>query len=901
MRLLSLIVRNYRVHREVTVAFDGARTLLGGPNQSGKSTLAEAAHRVLFLRAKTGGSIQLEMISKLHHEMPEVALSFEARGATWQIEKRFAGAKGTARLTGPNGVVLKDDEAETKLSELLGSEIAGGRGGAKLSTLWSHLWVWQGSSGDDPGEHAGRHKDTLVRRLQEDGVAAVMQSGLDRQVRDRIAAEYLALFTPASGKLKATSPPELARADFEKATEAVAKANEAMARLEAATTEHGAAAQQLGEAEAALPGLRTGLTEVAAKLEEVAALRAKEENAKRAWEAAAASLKQLSGHDARIRELHQQAAAAREKLQPAEAAEARLLTADQDAEKRAREAEQDLRDKSGAIRTARQLHDFHAAAVAVFEKEEAQRRLAERAKEADALVNERQALQERLAKLPPLAPQDIRNLRKLDQEAGQARAALKAIAAGIELISGDLPVELNGKPLAPGKSRILTDTAELVIGGSTRLRILPGGGTSLGEARSRDQRAQQAFAAALARFGVADLDAAVASAEQRQDITQQIAQLDVRWKAMGGEAVATELAAAVSAASLAKAELERHRAALATPPVDPASPEAARQSLATQRNELQEAERREAAARRAEEQARVQRETSSQALAAHRLQITQDRQALRDLETTIQVMESSHGDATARDATLRDARNLGQEAAGHLESVRKALAELSPELLAADRERLQRAIDRQEQNRRAAQDRQLTASTVLRLDGSSDPQAELQHAMARQEAARLDHEFKLRHAKAIELLHKLFASSGEAIDRSLVQPLADRASVYLQALYGSGASLQIALTDDGKAELELLRAGQPAFGFATLSGGAREQVAAALRLAMAEILAADHDGCLPLVFDDAFAYADPEKVQLLQRMLDLAASRGLQVIVLACNPADYSALGAAEIRLLPPA
>jgi hypothetical protein len=30
---------------------------------------------------------------------------------------------------------------------------------------------------------------------------------------------------------------------------------------------------------------------------------------------------------------------------------------------------------------------------------------------------------------------------------------------------------------------------------------------------------------------------------------------------------------------------------------------------------------------------------------------------------------------------------------------------------------------------------------------------------------------------------------------------------------------------------------------------------------------------------------------MLQRMLDLASSRGLQVIVLTCNPADYAALG----------
>ena len=70
-----------------------------------------------------------------------------------------------------------------------------------------------------------------------------------------------------------------------------------------------------------------------------------------------------------------------------------------------------------------------------------------------------------------------------------------------------------------------------------------------------------------------------------------------------------------------------------------------------------------------------------------------------------------------------------------------------------------------------------------------------------------------------------------------------------------------------------------------------------MRLAMAEVLAAGHDGCLPVVFDDAFAFSDPERVQILQRMLDHAAIRGLQVIVLTCNPSDYGSLGAKQLTL----
>jgi recombinational DNA repair ATPase RecF len=52
MRLLSVTIRHYRVHHELRVQFDESRTIIGGPNESGKSTLIEAIHRALFLKSK---------------------------------------------------------------------------------------------------------------------------------------------------------------------------------------------------------------------------------------------------------------------------------------------------------------------------------------------------------------------------------------------------------------------------------------------------------------------------------------------------------------------------------------------------------------------------------------------------------------------------------------------------------------------------------------------------------------------------------------------------------------------------------------------------------------------------------------------------------------------------------
>jgi len=144
----------------------------------------------------------------------------------------------------------------------------------------------------------------------------------------------------------------------------------------------------------------------------------------------------------------------------------------------------------------------------------------------------------------------------------------------------------------------------------------------------------------------------------------------------------------------------------------------------------------------------------------------------------------------------------------------------------------------------------------------------------------------------------LFREEQQALADQFSQPLAERISEYLQSLFGPGAKATVAFRDNCFQSIELVRqAGEGAIEFSALSGGTREQVAAAVRLAMAELLAADHGGSLPIVFDDSFAYSDPDRVQTLQRMLDLASRRGLQIIVLTCNPADYAALGAHQTVL----
>src|SRR5690349_2051123 len=123
MLIREIAVQNYRVLEDVTVILDSARTVIGGLNESGKSTLIDAAHRALFMRYKTGGEAQLRMISDRGGQ-PTVCVKFEAMRKEFSIMKRFSGINGTAVLTEVGGQTLKNDAAESRLAEILGVELA---------------------------------------------------------------------------------------------------------------------------------------------------------------------------------------------------------------------------------------------------------------------------------------------------------------------------------------------------------------------------------------------------------------------------------------------------------------------------------------------------------------------------------------------------------------------------------------------------------------------------------------------------------------------------------------------------------------------------------------------------------------------------------------------------------
>jgi recombinational DNA repair ATPase RecF len=886
MRLISLTVRNYRIHRDRSVEFDPERTVIGGPNETGKSTLMEAAHRALFLPYRRGGQDLEGMRSRHGSEPPEVELVFEARGRRFTLVKRFKGGGGHAELRDETHERWSGQDAEEKLAQLLGyREPVAAR---QADAQWAHLWIRQGASASDPTAEATRERDALLARLQSQGGAAVMQSDRDSRVAAGFVEARDKLFTQNGGARAGSALKDAedalaaARARLEEKQQAARRLGEAIQTFESAT-------RRGAEADAEIPKLQELTAATEQKSQEAERLEHEATQAGKDLAEAKTRCDALAKTDADIRELAARIDTETRRTEPLRRRLDEAAAAKERAEKQLDELRRKSRQATTEVAELRRRVEWLRAVGEKHRIDDELAKLDERRREIEALQKALAEPEKTLAGLPAVEASDIVKLRDLDAARREAAAALEAMATGIEWLDGPGPVAFDGDALQPGEPRIVTDAGELSVAGHT-LRIRPGGGNRLDQAREALDAARRDFESAVETLGVAGLDEAVRCFEKRRATAAELEQRKAKLEDLDPRAVSAEIEARNQDRLRIHAQLERHD------PGDRAEPEDSREALSRAADQLGEAERRETTARALLERHETECASARERWELVRQQLDEQRQDLRDMTNRHEVLVETHGDPDRRRAALADAQRRREALAEKAESIRKKLAELQPELLAADLERHRRALEKQREARQRAETERAAAGAVLESDGGSDPHGALREAIEALDRAERAHAVEHRRGQAVKRLAELFCEEQQRLSDQFTEPLVEKVGDYLRCVFGPDARAKMTL-DAGRFQgLELVRPGG-LFTFDDLSGGTREQVAAAVRLAMAELLAADHDGCLPMVFDDAFTHSDPDRVLALQRMLDLAAARGLQVIILTCTPSDYASLGAAPVLL----
>jgi len=895
MRLLSASLRHVRQHRQLDLRFDPRLTLIGGANESGKSTLVEALHKGLFLKANASGRGVEELRSRRHAGLPEVAIEFEAGGRHWRLRKRFAGASGTCQLSDGRDVVLSGPAAEEHLAGLLGMEkLVEGRRIGQLPERWAHLWVRQGEAGanvlDGPAESYDLAR--LVEQLQRRGRGSALESPLDRQVIEQLRQRLEPLFT-ATGRVRAGSPLALARHQEEAARQELDKARQRQRDLEQAMEE----LREIGERLEAIERLeRPALERQRQRQAERRPLQAEAEQQRQRLEGLRQVCRQLDDLEAQIerqrQEQQQQQARVLAQRQELGALEQQL----QSRQERRRQLASDQRQRQQVLERLRWQLDLH-------QLEREARQLAEHRQQFERLQQQATGVKQALAALAPIDPAAVNELRTAEQEWLQAETRLQAMATAVQLLETDQPVRLEGRPLAKGESRQLADGALLEVGSGVRLRISPGGGEAVGEARRKRDLCRQRLEKQLTGLGVENSAAAEAIASRRQGLETELANLRQAATTIPWARLEQQIAALAPRRQRLQEALAASSSATAAADSSP-EPAPGPEQLEGELEQLRQEER-----ERREEQERLEaelqglerrRQQGLESLERDQARLQQLSGSSQTLDQRRQALEENHGRRVDLAVQLAAAQ-------ASLEAREQALAALQ-----GDRPEGEDSLGQQQRRLEQEKDQLLTRrgqneERCLSL-GSGDPAAEEEQRLVAWEMARAERRAVEEEAEALQLLARLFEEMRSDLSHRYSEPLAEAIASYLQDLDlpGWATDQQDKSNEQGKfflptlsfdprqgfADLRL-REGEESFAFEQLSGGMREQLSGALRLAIAEVLKPAYDDVLPLIFDDAFTAADPERLEGVRRMIRRGSERGTQIILLSCTPADYTDLVAA--------
>ena len=839
MRLRQLHLWHYRLHQELALEFAPGLTVLQGRNESGKSTVAEAIHRALFVPARSGGAVIESMRSRPAKADPQLELQFNADGAEHVLCKRFAGQRGTVSLRTDLGMLLQSDAAEQALSELVGSAAVRGGNAARLRERWGHLWVWQGRAGDDPFGLSAEALDQsrLLQQLQASNHSTV-QSPLDQQVMASVRQRWLATHTETGRKVRAGS-------DLDRALKAatLAKTNAELiqgchASRQEALNDHESARQQLIVIDQQLPLLQRWDTlnlQHQKLTEEIAALRPQ-------WQQGQHELQRRVLLQHRMKPLLEQRETLRARLPQQETHWTRCDRQLQDALRQAELLQQLIR-RVALSAQLHQLDDFEAQLLKVDEQ---------------------------LKLLPSLDRTAVDELRQLEREEQSAAITLASLVTTLEVLRDGGGLWIEGEQLEESKPLRLEHPVQLSNeDGSIALKITPGGGEGVHAARSRLEASRESLIRALDRLGVRDLAHAMNAERERSQLLTEHRHLTQQSRQFNRQALTSQLRVLPELPEGEEHDAESLRARLdSLVPVG--------RELRQQLNEAESSLR----------QTRSELERLEQ-------ELMNDRSALVQADTLLEDLHRRHGGL----------EGLGERIGAlerELQQLEVQRAELIPQMsrlnLSEERTPSLSAL----QQRRELMLQQLAASGArLEVDGQVDLAAQLEEALSEVEFCDSEVVRLRRDAQMIALLQQLFEEQQSAMAEQYTGPLADALEGYLNLLDLQHERIGMQFDSrKGFSELSWQRSGGLAWSFADLSGGTRELLACALRLAIAEVLAPAYDGCLPVLFDDAFTNVDPSRWLGLSGMLQRAVDQGLQVLFLSCDPQLIDALNPEHIHQL---
>lgn len=259
----------------------------------------------------------------------------------------------------------------------------------------------------------------------------------------------------------------------------------------------------------------------------------------------------------------------------------------------------------------------------------------------------------------------------------------------------------------------------------------------------------------------------------------------------------------------------------------------------------------------------------------------------RLLADELRAAESVMTDAALQGAAASARAELTAAQARYEEAAR-ACDEALPELRRADYARAQESlaeVSRQLDARRTAMAHDRGVLNARLEDGYHDKLSAVESELlaAQEDLARIE-----RDAGAVRLLREAAQRAYGEAQLALMEPVSREAMPLLQAIR-PGTTFRM---NRETMQLEQVLRGGLEEEFKDLSGGAREQLAIVVRIALAKVFARENRA-LPLVLDDILGWTDDRRLRAMLHVIE-RTSHDLQVLLLTCHPSRFRGLAGAR-------
>lgn len=856
-------VRRFTDPVEITGIGPGLN-VLAAANEQGKSTIFDALHAVFFKDAKSWDK-EIRALAPRAGGEPLVEVELDVDGLRYRLAKQFrkGSGKGEVRIWKGEQLFLQSDAAEAWLQELIKSPKDGGPAGL--------LWVRQGltdfsdaketlAARQDLMSSVAGEVDTVTGGQRMDAIRRDVRQALDRLVTSRGAKK--------GGALDAA---EKAVSDLE-AREAQLAGR--VRQLRGHLDQRNAARAELSELqdpeaqrelEARLASAETELARAQRHQEKLRAAEQSLHNAKLLVENSEGQLNVLKAQLQDLQDAQQACIETAERLQqvqmtldPARQALKEAKNHYLQAQERAKAAEQKLAQMHQAERLARAA--------------EQRKKIGQQLAQAKVLQQKITDLKTPAARLP-----DDDMMDRIEQAnaalvlADQAQK-LAAAAVTVHYEEGQKgQVFLAEAPLPEGKRISLPDGGQLMVPGVARIELHPG------QSGGRDQRqkAQEAFASALQRAEVADLDQARSWYRQRQDALRDLREAEVQLQIIAPEGIALliqqseALGAGDQAQSdppnpaeiaLAQADQAEAREAFDLALADRETAQA-HEAAQQQRFEAANAHHQAALQTVQRAQAGLKGQADPEAALAHlQLRLQQQSGEVDAAQTQLDLLQSKAPDLEVAQARAQRARSVQRASRDRVQELIRDLAVLDSQISAT-------AGDAVEEELAEVSDQLLAARGVLKA--VTFEVATLRRLDAALEQAR------------------------GAAQEAYVGPVLKELQPLLRLLWPAarlGVDAGLVLPD------HLQRSGEEE-AFDSLSGGTQEQIALLVRLAFARLLARSGRAA-PIILDDAIVYTDDARIEKIFDALTMQSDE-LQILVFTCRQKSFRSLGGNQISIRP--